>query len=290
MSSEYSIHIQFDKNIKERPERVFEAMALFIQGFNEVQSELLKGYGESIGFETSLSKTREGSLIADINRYIEERVRAVSLRKLLDGIYFGIEDAVMHSGKIDSEGDVNRFIERVYENKIVKDESYKVFTSPPHANKYKVAKGVKKICEGMGKLAETDQANIGVNNNFKPISKRFSFPRSVEDIFRVEKETFPSKDVLIVRRPDYVGNSKWDFISLKRGDKPVSARIVHEEWLNEWKKHKKQVLPGDALLVMIRTTRITCEKKRNIRYEDEITEVIDIVSHNNIDQFRLELQ
>ena len=289
MDSEYSIHIEFDENVKERPERVFEAMALFIQGFNEIQAELLKGHGESVEFEASLSKTREGSLIADINRHVKEKVRSVSLRRLLDGIYSGVEDAVMHSGKIDSEGDIDRFIERAYKNENAQSECYKYFTSHPEANKYKVAKGIKKIHEGKEKLAESDNVQIGVNDDFKPVSKEFYFPRSVEEIFREEKETFPSKDVLIIRRPDYVGNSKWDFISLKRGDKPVSARILHEEWLNDWKNHRKHILPGDALQVMIKTTKVIC-KNKIIRFEDVVTEVIEIIPQTNVDQFRLELQ
>lgn len=289
MNSEYSIHIEFDKNVKERPERVFEAMALFVQGFNEIQAELIKGHGESVEFEASLSKTREGSLIADINRHVKEKIRSVSLRRLVDGIYFGVEDAVMHSGKIDSEGDVDRFIERAYSNEQAKNECYNHFTSHPEANKYKVAKGLKKIHDGKEKLAETDKVHIGVNDDFKPICKDLSFPRSVEEIFREEKETFPSKDVLIVRRPDYVGSSKWDFISLKRGDKPVSARILHEDWLNEWREHKKHVLPGDALQVMIKTTKVIC-KNKTIRYEDVVTEIIETIPQSNVDQFRLELQ
>ena len=240
-------------------------------------------------FEASLSKTREGSLIADINRHVKEKVRSVSLKGLLDGIYYGVENAVMHSGKIDSEGDVECFIQKAYDNEQAKNGWYNNFTSYPEANKYKIAKGLKKIYEGKIKLSDADKVCVGVNDDFKPVSEKFYFPRAVEELFAEEKESFPSQDILIVRRPDYVGNSKWDFISLKRGDKPVSARILHQEWLKEWKSHEKQLFPGDALLVMIKITKITF-KNRSVRFEDEVTEVLDIIPQKNVSQRSLELR
>ena len=89
---------------------------------------------------------------------------------------------------------------------------------------------------------------------------------------------------------DYVGSSKWDFISLKRGERTVSAKITHEEWMKSWKNHEIQILPGDALLVMIQTTRIVSRSKQHERYEDIVTEVLDVIPQSQVQQSKLEFE
>jgi hypothetical protein len=50
--------------------------------------------------------------------------------------------------------------------------------------------------------------------------------------------------VFIVRKPDYLGTSKWD---LRHGKKPISAKIEDEKWLLNFQSRDVDVRPGDAL-------------------------------------------
>lgn len=263
-------------------------MALFVQGFNELQNELIKGYGSSIELDACLLKTRDGSLIADINRSAYEKIRNLNLRGILDKIYQGVEEAIIESEKIDSAEDVANFINRSYRT-LEDSHTSQIFTSLPHANEFGVAKALKKIYEGKQKLEPSDLAEIGENDKFKPINENFYFPRSVEDIFLETSQVFPSEDLLTIRRPDYVGNSKWDFISARRGDKIISANINDEEWIAEWKSHKIQVLPGDAIFAKIETTKKTHKGRGIIKYEDNIIKIIEIIPQRHVAQFKISL-
>ena len=288
MYKEFSIKIDFDKEVKERPERVFESMSLFIQGFNEINSELIHGFGKTDGIETALSKTREGSLIADLGQYFKEKSKSVRFGNLLDSIYFGLENTIIDTEKVDSENDVKGFIEKVYEYRASNDQDYNEFMFHAEPDNYKIAKGLKKISEGLDNLAETDEALIGRRNEFVTISKNFKFPRTPDELFGEEITSHPSRDILIIKRPDYVGNSKWDFISSKR-NKQVSAKILHKEWLESWRDHGESFWPGDALLVLIKTDRVACGKDGSVKYEDEVTEVVKIIPQKEILQYKIEL-
>lgn len=85
MATNYSIRIDFDRE-QENPQRVFIAMAMYIEGFNALQESFMQGFGKGIEFDTSLEKTREGSCIADIaksERYNKRGSLRESLRLYL---------------------------------------------------------------------------------------------------------------------------------------------------------------------------------------------------------------
>jgi len=49
---------------------------------------------------------------------------------------------------------------------------------------------------------------------------------------------------LIVKKPDYLGLSKWEF---RHGTKTILARMSHESWLLDFQNRKFDIRPGDAL-------------------------------------------
>ena len=50
--------------------------------------------------------------------------------------------------------------------------------------------------------------------------------------------------VFIVKKPDYLGESRWD---LRHGKRSVSAKIEDVKWLAKFQGRKLDVRPGDAL-------------------------------------------
>jgi hypothetical protein len=54
--------------------------------------------------------------------------------------------------------------------------------------------------------------------------------------------------ILIVKRPDYLGTSKWD---VRLGKKPISAKIEDAGWLARFQAREIDVRPGDALRCLV---------------------------------------
>jgi len=65
------------------------------------------------------------------------------------------------------------------------------------------------------------------------------------------KETVRAENnrlTLIVRRPDYLGTTKWDF---RHGKRQISAKIEDLEWLKKFQDREIDVRPGDALRCLV---------------------------------------
>jgi hypothetical protein len=50
--------------------------------------------------------------------------------------------------------------------------------------------------------------------------------------------------ILAVKKPDYLGTSKWD---LRHGKRTIQAKIEDEAWLRRFQNRQEDVRPGDAL-------------------------------------------
>lgn len=59
----------------------------------------------------------------------------------------------------------------------------------------------------------------------------------------------PSEMILPVKKPDYLGDSKWD---LRHGRRNISAKIEHVAWLRQFQNRQVDVRPGDALRCIVR--------------------------------------
>lgn len=58
-----------------------------------------------------------------------------------------------------------------------------------------------------------------------------------------------SEMILPVKKPDYLGDSKWD---LRHGRRNISAKIEHTGWLRQFQNRQVDVRPGDALRCIVR--------------------------------------
>lgn len=54
----------------------------------------------------------------------------------------------------------------------------------------------------------------------------------------------PAEMILPVKKPDYLGDSKWE---LRHGRRNISAKIEHQDWLRQFQNRQVDVRPGDAL-------------------------------------------
>lgn len=58
----------------------------------------------------------------------------------------------------------------------------------------------------------------------------------------------PVEMILPVKKPDYLGDSKWE---LRHGKRNVSAKIEDQPWLRRFQKRQEDVRPGDALRCVV---------------------------------------
>ena len=50
--------------------------------------------------------------------------------------------------------------------------------------------------------------------------------------------------ILKVKKPDYLGESKWDF---RHGGRSFPAKVIHREWLESFQNRDVDIRPGDSV-------------------------------------------
>jgi len=289
MSSDYSLRIDFDRN-HPAPERVFHSMGLLVEGFDQLHTAILLGFGKEIEFNSSLANTREGSLIADISHKVKDTVRNISFEKICDAIYHSTEKEIARVKKVDSEEDVRRFADKLYSSISSRNADLESFTCSAEINLYEIADALHKINLAVEKLSDEDNAQFGKENKFVDINKGFSCPRTASQIFETSKTSLPSREVVIIRRASHVEGLYWDLESHRRKIKKFSAKMSDDNWFERWKNHDKnaQLWPGDAILADIQVT-IKTSYNKSPSYENEIVKVVKVIPQDQIEQTELEL-
>jgi len=84
-----------------------------------------------------------------------------------------------------------------------------------------------------------------------------------------------SEMILTVKKPDYLGSSKWE---LRHGNRTISAKIEDNIWLNRFQGRQENVRPGDALRCKVKIEMLYGFDNELITDRHTIVEVLEILS------------
>jgi len=96
----------------------------------------------------------------------------------------------------------------------------------------------------------------------------------VRDIMTREMIVSESERILKVKKPDYLGTSKWIF---KHSGHPIDAKILHEEWLQQFQTKTISVQPGDSLRTIVREETLYGYNNEIVDTKYEILKVIEVI-------------
>lgn len=80
--------------------------------------------------------------------------------------------------------------------------------------------------------------------------------------------------ILAVKKPDYLGNSRWD---LRHGRRTVQAKVEDEGWLRQFQQRSIDVRPGDALRCIVRLELLYGHDNELLQERYTITDVIEVM-------------
>jgi len=282
-NTRFEIIIDFDKG--GNPNRVFRSMAELLDAFQDLDSTLSEVAGVKVGNSLILEDIEKGSLKTIIRNLIEdvpdEDLRESNFKRLL-GFYlvkskYAVLKWCQETPKLTSpdqvdalEGELVRIAE---ESRINKIAAYQ----PP--NRVKLLTNISSIQKSTRHLAENDNVFFSCNDGTSKINDSIEISDAlVEDVLTREVLDDRSIAILKVKKPDYLGTSKWLF---KFQGHAIDVSITHQEWLDKFQNKQVSVQPGDS----IRGTLVQYisyghnNEVLGIRYElEHIDEVIEAQS------------
>lgn len=141
----------------------------------------------------------------------------------------------------------------------------------------KLLENIKDISEAMSHLQSNDSVSLIADEREKEINKKFKLP--VEKIETILTEHVAVKErlmVLKVKKPDFLGFSKWD---MKHGNKAVSVKIEHIDWLNKFHKQEVVIAPGDSIKGLVKITENIDKHGQLVAEEYSIVEVYEVLKN-----------
>lgn len=276
--NKFEIKLEFNKDTEE-PSRLFRSFADLIDSIKELDTTIAKTINSSVSSKIYLDDIEKGSLIGilwnhlvingdnklDDNKVEEETINDFIEESRSKSIEF------LESGKSEVKDlkELAKNIDQLAEQKGIK-ETFN-YAEP---NILDLAKNLNEINEAVSKLNDNEKFIIKDSKNDTEEISKGTEKINLEDVENaLTTEEIKSKSIAFykIKRPDFLGDSQWEF---KHENKTLKVKILHEEWLEDFKKGKVIVVPGDSLKVKI---------KQNFKYNkngyliSEKTEIIEVL-------------
>lgn len=249
--ADFCITIDYEKGVGS-PSRVFRAMSDLIDAFQETDKSLVGGVDGKLIPILLLEDIEIGS----VKSWFKQAVKSVDD----EGLKKGEWKQVVGKYLVDAKYAIIRFLEKKVDltdaiqlEKLV-NEIYELAesTNVNHIPAYepipreKLLNGIEKINTALAPLNDADKATFSTSSG-QEASFNLSLhiaPEAISDLITSESLETTSIMILKVKKPDFLGNSQWEF---KHDNKIITARILDDEWLESFRNGEITIKPGDAI-------------------------------------------
>lgn len=292
IKTDFAIKINFDKG-SENPSRIFETMSSLIKAFQEFDKDLLKSIDTKIepvllleDVETSSLKTWLTSVIKGVpNGTIKELDWEKSVKEFLSKSKYILLSGIEGKDILSDPKIIDDIIKSI--NEEAKNTDIKSFPDYSPVPPNKIVQSIDLINKSLLNLSKTDNVTLITEHGSAMFNHGFNFSKEdMEDLITKERHDFESTMILKVKKPDYLGQSMWDF---KHGAKLIPAKILDGKWLNEFQERKVDIRPGDSLRARVKTTLKYGYDASLVGQSYEILEINDVIRFDKGTQTAIDL-
>ena len=141
------------------------------------------------------------------------------------------------------------------------------------------------VATAVSVLLPEDAASYTALGVTSPFNTRFVFNAEVvEAMLTHEVITNTTRAILKVKKPDYLGESMWEF---RHGGHIIRAKMADHDWLLQFQFRKIIVQPGDAIRVRLETSTHYGDDGEEIFVHYTIVRVLEIIPGEKPDQLSL---
>jgi hypothetical protein len=248
----FCIEIKYERG-SPSPERIFRATAEMIESLRALDDVLTVTLHPDVETVLTLEDTERGSLRTWLGTKLknmpEDAVKNGEIKKFV-GHYLNLARlktlswCEKHQSQQTAEDVVVLQGELV---EIAKDAQLAQIPAYQAPNAARLLSSVERIARSLERLTEKDTVDFKSAEGVQRITGSFHLdPNLVESMVVHETIESRSKMLLKVKRPDFLGEAKWEF---KHGADFMSAKIEDHDWLarNHARDPAAQVVAGDAL-------------------------------------------
>jgi hypothetical protein len=114
---------------------------------------------------------------------------------------------------------------------------------------------------------ERSEYSVALDRDWMPSER-------VEDLAGERELVSDAPTILVVRKPDMLGGTAWQF---RLGKRSYTMPIEDEAWLADYHSRKVAIMPGDALQVIVRTESKFTEKGELMESKQWVIKVVKLI-------------
>ncbi len=284
MSEEVSdlieIRIEFERGTGD-PSRVFRAMAGLIESTQLLDSHLALSIGANVRTSLVLQDVEAASLKAKLKTVIEElpdeAVKAGDVKKVIGHFLYKAKHKILdwcsERDKINDREEVKKLEADIHA--LAEQSDIKLLPAYAPVETATLLSDINAVNNALdcleGHDAATFKTPLGASNYNPGLTVS---DEVVQELITRETIEGEGERILKVKKPDYLGNSKWGF---KYGAHMIEAKILDLNWLGKFQNNHEPVHPGDSLRVVLREAVAYGYDNEIVHTEYEITEVREVI-------------
>jgi len=286
----FEIKIDFDKDAK-NPQRIFKTLSCLIDEFDNIDKNLCKTISSKVEVDTMLEDVEQGSIKVFLRQVIKSidddglgncDIKKIFGKYLTDAKYLILnflgdkDDSVEPNKLIQLQDDIFQLANKD-ENRILP-----IFNKVNTADLIKNIDGINKSLLG---LSSKDKVSFSIEKKTLSVEYNNGFSiEAFEDVLTAKNLSTNNEMILKVKKPDYLGDSKWEF---RHGKTSIPAKITDIDWLKKFQNREIDVRPKDAIKCMVNiTTKYDADNEPLVVLYD-IYKVIEIIDYPNFIQERI---
>lgn len=249
--ADFCIEIDFKKD-SEAPSRVFRAMSDLIEAFHAFDKDLVQSIDPKIEPVLLLEDIETGSIKAWLKYLLLEVVDDEALRKLdwkpaigkyLVKAKYLVVNFLEYKTEITDRSQVEALEKEFFD--LAKETDIKYLPAYTPVPRLKILQNIERLTKATSELSQGDRVIYRTRESSSTLNLTFKYvPESIEEILTKEVYDQELKMILKVKKPDYLGESKWEF---RHENKTIPAKILDTHWLIRFQNREIDIRPGDSI-------------------------------------------
>lgn len=280
-NADYCLEIRFEKGSRD-PGRVFRAMQELIDAFQELDRSLVKSIDSNIEPILILEDIEAGSIRSWLSNVLEavddDAIKNLDWKPavgkyLVKAKYIAV-DFLKGRTHISNATEVRQLEDRL--QRAAQETDVKWLPIYDKISSKQLLHGYERISNSLSYLQPEDKVSYIVSEEEQaPFNMEFRLaPESIEDLITKERICQQSEMILKVKKPDYLGESKWDF---RHGGRSFPAKVVHKEWLQSFQNREINIRPGDSIRARVELTDRYDYEGELIATDFNILEILEVI-------------
>ncbi|NEQ73203.1 MAG: hypothetical protein F6K23_09015 [Okeania sp. SIO2C9] len=275
--ADFGYKIDFARDTED-PERVFRAMLGLIEFSKVTDNTLIKYLDVEIESTLVLENIEQGSFIVWFKNILNpvDPNQKINVKSICSYLGRGKLDIIKF---MNDRNTINNRSEILELQEILKESPPEtesnplgIYTAPSDKE---LLSNIDKFCKASSELKKSDQLFYLIKKSTFPVNRHFYLSEESKEKL-LFKEVIENELTMIlkVKKPDYLGESKWEFKHEKRR---IEAKIADLEWLQSFRNGDVFIFPRASIKAIVKIVSKYDHGGKLISSQYTIKKVIEVI-------------